>query len=166
MVTRRTDARRRRVLAEEFVPTSESAVVDRKPFQTYSYGANRRNQPKTTDLIPKRLAALGTFFLFVLSLVAGLNLLAAKADSLRTILGPEAVDSFAISGAGTLSNWVCSLSLFLCSAVCIQLFWMRKHKRDDYGGMYRVWIVMAGMFFFASADCAIDLRSILSLIHI
>lgn len=148
------------MLAEEFVPTSESALVDRKPFQTYSYGANRRNQPKTTDLIPKRLPALATFFLFVLSLVAGLNLLAAKADSLRAIVGPEAADSFTISGSGTLTNWFCSLSLFLCGALCLQLFCLRKHKRDDYGGMYRVWIVMAGMFFLASVDCAIDLRSI------
>jgi len=37
---------------------------------------------------------------------------------------------------------------------------MRKHKRDDYGGMYRVWILMSGMFLLASVDCAVDLRSI------
>ena len=160
MVTRRTDARRRRVLAEEFVPTSESTVVDRKTFQAYSYGANRRNQPKTTDLIPKRLTALITFFLMVISVVAGLNLLAAEADSLTGIFGEEAARSFAISGPGTLANWFCTTSLFLCSGVCLQLFWLRKHKRDDYGGMYRVWLVMAGMFFFASVDCAVDLRTI------
>ena len=160
MVTRRTDARRRRVLAEEFVPTSESDVVDRKPFQAYSYGANRRNQPKTTDLIPKRLPALITFLLLVVSVVAGLNLLAAEADSLTRIFGEESARSFAISGPGTLANWFCTVSLFLCSGVCLQLFWLRKHKRDDYGGMYRVWLLMAGMFFFASVDCAVDLRTI------
>jgi len=127
MVARRTDARRRRVLSEEFVPTDESAVGSgKKPMQAYSYGANRRNQPKTTDMIPKR----------------------------------EATKSFAISGPGTLSNWVCSVSLFLCSGICFQLFFLRKHKRDDYGGMYRVWILMAIMFLVASIDCAIDLRLI------
>ena len=63
MVTRRTDARRRRVLSEEFVPTDQSAVAgNKKPMQAYSYGANRRNQPKTTDLIPKRSLALSFFF--------------------------------------------------------------------------------------------------------
>lgn len=161
MVTRRTDARRRRVLSEEFVPTDESAVGgDKKPMQAYSYGANRRNQPKTTDMIPKRAGALFTFFLIIFSLFAGLNLLAYEASSLTAIFGQATTGSFAISGPGTLSNWVCCVSLFLCSGICLQLFFLRKHKRDDYGGMYRVWILMAAMFLLASIDCAIDLRTI------
>lgn len=161
MVTRRTDARRRRVLSEEFVPTDQDAVAcSKKPMQAYSYGANRRNQPKTTDLIPKRAGAFGLFFIFVFSIIAGLNVLAANASSLVEFIGESATTSLAISGAGTLSNWICCVSLFLCSAICFQLFLIRKHKRDDYGGMYRVWILMAIMFLLASIDCAVDLRTI------
>ena len=76
MVTRRTDARRRRVLSEEFVPTNESTVAGSdKPMQAYSFGANRRNQPKTTDLIPKRALALSLFFALIIGIIAGLNAL-------------------------------------------------------------------------------------------
>jgi len=161
MVTRRTDARRRRVLSEEFVPTNQDAVAgDRKPMQAYSYGANRRNQPKTTDMIPKRALSLSLFFLLIAGVVAALNALAWYASPLAEVVGSSGSRAFALSGPGTLANWVCCLSLFLCSGICIQLFFLRKHKRDDYGGMYYVWLLMAGLFFVASVDCAIDLRTI------
>ena len=159
MVTRRTDARRRRVLSEEFVPTDQSAVAgNKKPMQAYSYGANRRNQPKTTDLIPKRSLALSFFFVLIIGIVAAINALAWYAVPLTEIVGEAGSRSLAIYGPGTLANWFCSVCLLLCAGVCLQLFLMRKHKRDDYGGMYRVWILMAAMFVLASID--------LSLIHI
>ena len=161
MVTRRTDARRRRVLSEEFVPTDQSAVAgNKKPMQAYSYGANRRNQPKTTDLIPKRSLALSFFFVLIIGIVAAINALAWYAVPLTEIVGEAGSYSLALHGPGTLANWFCSVCLLLCAGICLQLFLMRKHKRDDYGGMYRVWILMAGMFVLASIDCAIDLRTI------
>ena len=160
MVTRRTDARRRRVLSEEFVPTDQNAVDDlKRPMQAYSYGANRRNQPKTTDMIPKRAVSLGLFFLLIAGVVAGLNALARYATPLAEIVGEAGSRCFALSGSGTLANWCSCLSLFLCGAICVQLFFLRKHKRDDYGGMYHVWLLMAVVFFVASIDCAIDLRT-------
>ena len=179
MVTRRTDARRRRVLSEEFVPTNESTVAGSdKPMQAYSFGANRRNQPKTTDLIPKRALALSLFFALIIGIIAGLNALAWYAVPIAEVIGEAGAQSLALSGPGTLANWICCVSLLLSGGVCFQLFLLRKHKRDDYGGMYRVWILMALMFVIASIDCAIDLRTIsaklfeslthrsLSLIHI
>ena len=161
MVARRTDARRRRVLSEEFVPTDETSVdCHKKPMQAYSFGANRRNQPKTTDLIPKRATALSLFFLLVITCVVGLNMLAYNAASVGEVIGQSGMQSTALHGPGTLANWCCSVSLFLCAGICAQLFFLRQHKRDDYGGMYRVWLVMSLMFIVASIDCAIDLRSI------
>ena len=122
MVTRRTDARRRRVLSEEFVPTEESAVAGTtKPMQAYAFGANRRNQPKTTDLIPKRAFALTLFFVLSVTIVAGLNSLAFYANSITGIIGEAGSRSLALSGPGTLSNWLCSISLFLCAGICTQL---------------------------------------------
>jgi hypothetical protein len=111
-------------------------------------------------MIPKRAVSLGLFFLLVASVVAALNLLAWNAATLTSLVGETGTQAFALSGSGTLANWVCSLGLFLCSGICIQLFYLRRHKRDDYGGMYYVWLVMAAMFFVASIDCAIDLRTI------
>ena len=163
MVTRRNDARRRRVLSEEFVPTNEDVVAgDKKPMQAYSYGANRRNQPKTTDIIPKRPVAFSLFFACVFTLFALLNVLAFNSSSLVEFVGDAAPISFALSGPGSLANWVCCVCLLLCSGLCVQLFLIRKYKRDDYGGMYHVWILMAIMFLFASVDCAIDLRTIVA----
>ena len=161
MVTRRTDARRRRVLSEEFVPTDEAAVTgNNKPMVAYTFGANRRNQPKTTDLIPKRTLAVSLFFVLLAGIVAAVNTLAWYGEPLAEIVGEEGVRSLALFGPGTLANWFSSICLLLCAGICLQLFQMRKHKRDDYGGMYRVWILMSGMFLLASIDCAIDLRSI------
>lgn len=161
MVTRRTDARRRRVLSEEFVPTDEAAVVGNdKPMVAYTFGANRRNQPKTTDLIPKRSLALSLFFVLLAGIVAAINAFAWYGVPLAEIVGEEGARSLALFGPGTLANWFSSICLLLCAGICLQLFQMRKHKRDDYGGMYRVWILMSGMFLLASIDCAIDLRSI------
>ena len=160
MVARRTDARRRRVLSEEFVPTEQAALESNRPMQAYSFGANRRNQPKTTDLIPKRAVALVGFFLLIVSGIAALNALAWYAEPLATIIGEPGARALSLFGPGTLANWCCSISLFLCGGICVQLYLLRQHKRDDYGGMYRVWILMALMFVVASIDCAIDLRSI------
>ncbi len=161
MVTRRTDARRRRVLSEEFIPTDETTVAgNRGPMKAYSFGANRRNQPKTTDLIPKRATALGLFLLFLVSCVAGLNVLALNAKALVNVIGESGLRSVALFGPGTLANWLCCVSLLLCAGICAQLYLLRQHKRDDYGGMYRVWILMALMFVVASIDCAVDLRSV------
>ena len=161
MVMRRTDARRRRVLSEEFVPTDESVVSGaNKPMRAYSFGANRRNQPKTTDLIPKRIISLCFFFLFAILCVATLNLSAIYSTEMAESMGESSAQVLAISGAGTISNWFCSLSLFLCAGICVQLYLLRQHRRDDYSGMYRVWILMAIMFVLASIDCAVDLRTI------
>jgi hypothetical protein len=161
MVTRRTDARRRRVLSEEFVPTDETAVAgNRGPMKAYSFGANRRNQPKTTDLIPKRATALGLFLLFLASCVAGLNVLAINSKHLVDVIGESGARSVALFGPGTLANWLCCVCLLLCAGICTQLYLLRQHRRDDYGGMYRVWILMALMFVVASIDCAVDLRSV------
>lgn len=160
MVMRRTDARRRRVLSEEFVPTNESVVSnDNKPMRAYSFGANRRNQPKTTDLIPKRRLSLSLFFLFVVLCIATINVLALSANSLTEVIGEAGAESFAIFGPGTLANWLCCVSLFLCAGICLQLYLLRQHKRDDYAGMYRVWILMSIMFVLASIDCVIDLQT-------
>jgi hypothetical protein len=164
MVARRTDARRRRVLSEEFVPTEDDLAmsadsVESRPMQAYSFGANRRNQPKTTDLIPKRALSLSLFFVCIATLIAGLNAFAWYRDSLEAVVGETGAASLSLVGNGTLANWLCCVSLFLCSGVCVQLYLLRQHKRDDYGGMYRVWILMAIMFVFASMDCVLDLRT-------
>ena len=160
MVMRRTDARRRRVLSEEFIPTDESVVSGaNKPMRAYSFSANRRNQPKTTDLIPKRVLSLCLFFLFTTLCVVTLNILAIYSAELAESIGQSSADAMALSGAGSISNWLCSICLFLCSGVCVQLYLLRQHRRDDYSGMYRVWILMAIMFAIASIDCAVDLRT-------
>ncbi len=161
MVTRRTDARRRRVLSEEFVPTEQLGgdCDAARPMDPYSYGANRRNQPKTTDLIPKRVRAVGAFLFAVLTCVGIINVLAIYAEPIGKVIGAEGAKALALSGSGTIANWFCCGCLFLASAICLQLFKLRQHKRDDYGGMYRVWILMSFLFLLASLDCAVDLRT-------
>ena len=161
MLTRRTDARRRRVLSEEFVPTEQCVAGDDtcKPMHPYSYGANRRNQPKTTDLIPKRLRAVGLFLAFIAGCIVLLNVMAIYAGPISKVIGEKGGRAIALGGSGTIANWFCCACLLMSSAVCLQLFKLRQHKRDDYGGMYKVWLLMAILFLLASLDCAVDLRT-------
>ena len=89
MVIRNSNQRRRRVILDESVtlpfesePKSlREPKVAEKPVQTerkrraYSSGANRRNQSKTTDFIPKRPWPLAFVIAGLTFVLAGLNLL-------------------------------------------------------------------------------------------
>jgi hypothetical protein len=167
MVDRRTNSRRRRVLNEEIVRTDEvaledqSAVSRRANLLAYSSGANRRNQLKTTDLLPKRWLAFSTVVTCLLSCVGLLNVLAFYAPSMGPYIGEHGLAAFAISGKGTLANWFICFLLIAASIASLQIYALRKHRRDDYQGSYRLWSWLAALFLLMSIDCAVDLRTIL-----
>lgn len=171
MVARRTSSRRRRVLNDEIVRTDEgvdSELVetggDSKPRRSgwlaYSSGANRRNQPKTTDLLPKRWLPFSGVATLLVAIIGCLNLLAWFSPRLHQWIGDEGMSAFAISGQGTIANWFLLFLLILSSFVSLQIYSLRKHRRDDYQGSYRVWLWMSGLFLLASVDRVVGLQSI------
>ena len=172
MVVRRSDARRRRLVVDPSqsasqagedgtaAPSSKKSSGKKKDVRAYSYGADRRNVNKTTDLFPKRVVSY-LFAVFVLLACLGLiNYGAIEANQWRAQIGDAGVSSLAISGHGSIASWFNSFLLILCSLASLQIFALRKHRCDDYLGTYRLWVWMAGALLFASLCCIVNLGSI------
>jgi hypothetical protein len=169
MVVRRNESRRRRVgvagdhvnsAAESAVPSSPPRRTSARDSRAYSFGADRRNQLKTTDLVPKRWTS---FCLVVLLLLVGiglLNLLSNYAGSWEKRIGASEVAALGLTGRGTIASWFSSFLLIITGLASLQIYALRQHRRDDYRGTYRLWIWMAALLMFASLNCVVDLAAI------
>lgn len=171
MSFRRNDARRRRLAIDPVVPVgvdhcvdSESAEGDqpsKSPSRHYAFGANRRCQAKTTDLIPKRICA---YLLVVLGLLAALWLitfLAGQSRQWSAYLGDSGTRLLSIRGQGSLASWFSSFLLIITGMASLQIYALRKHRCDDYRGAYRLWGWMAVILILASINCVSDLTGVL-----
>lgn len=171
MSFRRNDARRRRLAIDPVVPVGvdhcvdpESAEVDqpaKSPSRHYAFGANRRCQAKTTDLIPKRICA---YLLVVLGLLAVLWLitfLAGQSRQWSVYLGDSGTRLLSIRGQGSLASWFSSFLLIITGMASLQIYALRKHRCDDYRGAYRLWGWMAVILILASINCVSDLTGVL-----
>lgn len=123
----------------------------------YASGANRRHQLKSTDLIPKRVRACVLTILMLSGILGLLNYLAVNANGWRAIIGDEGVATLALTGKGTLASWFCSALFILAAMTSCQIFWLRKHRCDDYRGSYRVWSWLAAVFLIASIGCTANI---------
>lgn len=114
--------------------------------------------PRTTDLIPVRLPSC------LLLVVAGAVLLAALLGlhvwSLR--MGQwsahAAIASLNLAGRGTAAAWFSSMLLALAGILAAVVYSIRRHRRDDYRGNYRIWLWGALAWFFMSLDATAALR--------
>ena len=165
MVLRNRDSRRLRVILDEssdaeFEPSSTAATSQtgnageseraRKPKRLYGYGAERRSQPKTTDLIPKRWPAYSSVVILLLGTIAILNAMAFYATSLKPYIGDAGVAAVSLQGSGTLASWFTTALMAAGSAVCLQVYYLRKHRCDDYRGSYRLWFWAGTLFLLGS----------------
>jgi hypothetical protein len=173
MVIRRNDTRRRRVVVEPALHSTEPCKsADLKTEQDsetngrpYSFGADRRNQLKTTDLLPKRLLSCALVILTLLVTIGGLNLLAAYASEWRPSIG-ESSAALALVGRGTLASWFTSFLLIISGLASLQIYALRLHRRDDYRGTYRLWLWIAALLMLGSLNCVVDLSLLASsLLH-
>ena len=174
MVVRRNDARRRRLVVDPAAPLGDAAGCEApspnppkrkkktKPAEAraYSYGADRRNQLKTTDLIPKRFLSCAIVLMVLLSALWLINFAAANAVQWQSQIGAGGVEALAIRGQGSLASWFSSFLLIMTGLASVQIYALRQHRCDDYRGTYRLWLWMAGLFLIASISCVIDVASI------
>ena len=173
MALRRSDSRRRRLVVdpsqavsqadENGAPASSSGTNSantQTDIRAYSFGANRRNVNKTTDLFPKRVVSYLLVVLVLLVCLGLINYGAIQAHQWRAQIGDQGVSSLAISGLGSTGSWFSSFLLIVSSLACLQIFALRKHRCDDYRGTYRLWIWMSGVLLFASLCCIVNLASI------
>ena len=173
MALRRSDSRRRRLVVDpsQTVSTADeegtlalssdkASSNKQKDVRAYSYGANRRNVNKTTDLFPKRTVPYLLVVLVLLACMGIINYGSIQANQWRAHIGDLGVSSLSVSGLGSVGSWFTSFLLIVSSQACLQVFALRKHRCDDYRGTYRIWAWMAGVLLFASLCCIVNLASI------
>jgi len=109
-------------------------------------------QPRLTDLVPRRLGG------FILVLAAGLSVVAALEclyfwmPQLADMTTDGRVAAFDLDGEGSLAVWFSSMTLALAGLVAVLVFTVRRHRTDDYPGRYRVWLWAATCWFLLSID--------------
>lgn len=128
---------------------------------SYSEGARRRHQLKTTDLIPRHWAAVSVLAILLLAVVALLNLPGTWADQLETVAGAEGLQVLVLEADRGIGSWYCNFLLLLTCCVSLQLFLLRQHRRDDYRGSYRIWLWFAGFCLLASMATVTDIPVLL-----
>jgi hypothetical protein len=109
-------------------------------------------QPRLTDLVPANLAAFLMIFLIGLTIIAGLELLYAWMPKVAALTSDGRVATFDLDGEGSLAVWFSSTTLFLAGLAAIMVFTIRRHKKDDYQGIYRIWLWAAACWFLLGID--------------
>ena len=158
------DERRRRVLMEEMLATSDSADgsdsnedglrAELGSGRTYSDAALVQYQPRVSCVIPKRIWGMLAVLLAGGIAIAGIELLYTKVLPLVTAEPAGAWRVLDPAATGSLASWFASLTLFLGTLGCFLVYSIRRHRLDDYRGRYSVWVWAAGVFLLASFDAA------------
>lgn len=173
MVLNRNSTRRRRLAVDPAIQLGEAPVILTVPphsapqagvsetvdARAYSYGAERRSQRKTTDLIPKRMVSYLVVVMLLLAMLWLINFTSLNVPQ-WTQLGPTALETFAIRGQGSLASWFSSFLLIMTGLASLQIYALRQHRCDDYRGTYRLWLWTAGLLILASINCVADLDGV------
>ena len=109
-------------------------------------------QPRLTDLVPTNLAVFLMMFLIGLTIIAGLEILYAWMPKVAALTTDGRVATFDLDGEGSLAVWFSSMTLALAGLVAILVFTIRRHKKDDYQGIYRIWLWAAACWLLLSID--------------
>jgi hypothetical protein len=161
----RSDQRRRRVLYDEAVqqPVSASgeegnnAVGSERKRRTSHYHTARGHQLKVSDLSPTRWWVMALCITGSLAGLAVLNALAIAALRIPPDGNLALRTALSMSGPSSLTSWACIVALFAAGLVALQIYSIRRFRRDDYRGTYRIWLVLAGLFVVGSLQPVVRL---------
>ncbi len=167
MESKRSDNRRRRVLYDEAVQSPSAPLADANgdPGQTKrrrsnNYVARRTQQLKTSDLIPIRWLTYGLIAAGSLATIGVLNALQWIASIPSDLIDPMTRQAFSLTAPNSIASWCSAVGFILASLFGLQIFAMRRHRRDDYRGTYRVWLMLSSIFVIASLQCIVPLEKI------
>ncbi|MCS7304902.1 MAG: hypothetical protein NZ602_07325 [Thermoguttaceae bacterium] len=109
--------------------------------------------PRLTDLIPRSLWPYGLALVVGLGIIGGLEwLYAGLMPQLARWISPGAVATFDLAAEGSLAVWFSSTTLLLAAVVSGIVYSVRRYRRDDYQGRYRIWLWAAGCWLLMSVD--------------
>jgi len=154
------DDRRRRLLADDVsgpqvrgaLRRGASVMPDRRS-QNYGDASFMDEQLRVTDLIPRRLTTFMLLMLAGVTCVVGLETLYAWMPELAPLTREDGrVAAFDLDGEGSLAVWFSSVTLLLAAVATLIVYYVRRHKTDDYQGRYRIWLVAAACWTLMSMD--------------
>ena len=101
-----------------------------------------------------RLVGVGFFIggSILLGVVAGLEVLYAWMPRLAALTTDGRVAALDLDGEGSLAVWFSSTTLSLAALAAILVYSVRRHKKDDYHGHYRIWLWAAMCWGLMSID--------------
>ena len=159
------DNRRRRVLNESRLGSAASKNRRRRDDHDLSNEAlfARRSenygdaefmdeQPRITDLVPMRYSSYLLMFVVAVGIIAALEGLYMAMPKMAAMTTDGRVASFDLDGEGSLAVWFSSMTLAAGAVAALLVYTVRRHRRDDYHGRYRVWIWAAAALTIMSLD--------------
>ena len=162
-----TAERRRRLLSEEsgLAPTRGDFVNDGKSTASASAPKKRRTrkerytpdaswdqQPRITDLVPRRKLVIAAWLVLAALCITGLEWLYAYMPSMAARTTDGRIAAFDLDGEGSLAAYFSSILLFLAGWTAILIFTLRRHRLDDYRARYRIWLWAALAWLTMSLD--------------
>jgi len=121
--------------------------------QNYGDASFMDDQLRLTDLIPRRLTTFILLFLGGVACVLGLEALYAWMPELMPLTHENSpVAAFDLDGEGSLAVWFSSVVLLLAGVAALIVYYVRRHKNDDYQGRYRIWLAAAACWVVMSID--------------
>lgn len=159
------DNRRRRVLSEARLGDSMSR------YRSSLRGGDLRNEAlfarrsanygtaefldeqwRLTDLVPLRRSTYLLILLAATAMIVGLEALYSVSGRMSAMASDGRVAAFDLDGEGSLCVWFSSTTLLLAAGAALLVYSVRRFRRDDYHGRYRVWIWAALAFLVMAID--------------
>jgi len=157
------DERRRRLLADEALGTrragrsSAQGSFGPRSGSAYAEDVLMNHKVSVLDLIPRRALWLGAILAGALLAAAGLVWLDLWAAKCTAATGLQ-LDALRLQSAQSLAGWLTSMVLGAGALAALVVYTVRRHRKDDYQGRYRVWIWAAMCWLLLAADHATALH--------
>ncbi|MEX2186459.1 MAG: hypothetical protein WD875_06685 [Pirellulales bacterium] len=170
-----SNERRRRVRADDSVaatlPIRRQANADDRGSRPrsgprYAERGRPERQPRLMDLVPRRRLWLNVIAVGGLFVIAGLlagHWATHRADAASPVAPPVAppaalARTLDVLASDSLAAWTRAGMLAAAAAMAMLVYVVRRHRTDDYGGGYRVWLWAAAWMLAMSADAVGRLR--------
>ncbi len=154
------DEWRRRVLREEQRDEQqrEERTVRGDHDNPYQESARSELQPKILDFVPRRAWVVCVILLLQLTVIAAFQSLHWAVFDSAVGADRQWLRFFDMTRTGSPASWLAAMLFAAAALFSGILFSIRRHRRDDFKGRYRVWGWLAVVLIVASANTVTGLH--------